>query len=74
MKKHFNIHVYQLDEEFSIFFKVDATKISEDYNDEEIIKLAVESGELDDDDAILVDSIEEITQEEYSEAVQGLRD
>jgi hypothetical protein len=74
MKKHFNIHVYQSDEEFSVFFKVDESKISEDYDDDEIINLAVDSGNLDEDDAILVDSIEEISAEEYSEGVQYLRD
>jgi hypothetical protein len=74
MKKHFNIHVYQSDEEFSVFFKVDESKVSEDYEDDEIINLAVGSGKLDEEDAILVDSIEEISEEEYTEGVQGLRD
>jgi hypothetical protein len=74
MKKHFNIHVYQQDEEFSVFLKVDESKISEDYDDDEIINFAVDSGKLDEDDAILVDSIEEISAEEYSEGVQSLRD
>jgi hypothetical protein len=73
MKKHFNIHVCQPDEEFSVFFKVDESKISAEYDDHEIIKLAVASGKLDDDDAILVDSIEEISEEEYTEGVQGVR-
>lgn len=73
MKKHFNIHVYRTNEEFSVFFKVDESKISEDYDDDEIINLAVDMGKLDEEDSEVVDSIEEISEEDYLEATQSLR-
>ncbi len=73
MKKHFNIHVYRDNEEFSVFFKVDESKISEDYDDDEIINLAVDLGKLSEDDSEVVDSIEEISEEEYSEGIQSLK-
>ncbi len=65
MKRHFNIHVYRTNEEFSILFKVDESKIFEDYDDEDIINLAIDSGKLNEEDSDFVDSIEEISQEEY---------
>jgi hypothetical protein len=73
MKKHFNIHVYRTNEDFSVFFKVDESKISEDYDDDEIINLAVELSKLSEDDSEVVDSIEEISEEEYLEATQSLK-
>lgn len=72
MKKYFNIHVYGINEEFSVLFKVDESKVSEDYDDDDIINLAVDLGKLDEEDTEVVDSIEEISEEEYREITQNL--
>jgi hypothetical protein len=71
MKKYFNIHVYGIKEEFSVFFKVDESRVSDDYDDVDIINLAVDLGKLDEDDSEVVDSVEEISEEEYLEGVQS---
>jgi hypothetical protein len=72
MKKYFNIHVYGINEEYSVLFKVDESKVSEDYDDDDIINLAVDLGKLDEEDAEVVDSIEEISENEYREATESL--
>lgn len=72
MKKYFNIHVYGINEEFSVLFKVDESKVSEDYDDEDIINLAVDLGKLDEEYTEVVDSIEEISEEEFREVSQSL--
>jgi hypothetical protein len=50
MKRHFNIHVYKTYDEFSILFKLDESKIIEDYDDEDVINLAIDLGELNEED------------------------
>ena len=72
MKKHFNIHIYRSNKEFSVFFKVDESKISEDYDDDEIINLAIDLGKLDEEDSEVIDSSEEISEEEYLEGTESL--
>jgi hypothetical protein len=71
MKRHFNIHVYKTYDEFSILFKLDESKIIEDYDDEDVINLAIDLGELNEEDLDFVDSIEEISAEEYLKSTQG---
>ena len=72
MKKHFNIHVFRTNEEFSVFLKVDESNLSKDFDDDEIINLAIDSEKLDKEDAELVAYIEEISEIEYWQATQFL--
>ena len=72
MKINFNIHVFRTNEEFSAFLNVDESKLPEEYDDEDIIKLAVDLGILGVHDSEEVAYIEEISQEEYWQATQGL--
>ena len=60
-------------EGFSVFFKVDESKISEDYDDDEVINLAVDLGKLSEDDSEVVDSIEEISEEEYMDSTHNFK-
>jgi hypothetical protein len=72
VKKYFNIHVYGANEEFTVLLKVDESKVSDDYEYEDIISLAVELEKLEEEYADIVDSIEEISEEEYRKTNQSL--
>lgn len=72
MKKNFNIHVFRTNEEFSVFLDVADPDLPKEYDDEDVISLAVELGKLSEEDSEIVAYIEEISAEEYRQETRGL--
>lgn len=72
MKKYFRIHTYHTDQECTVLLKIDESQVPENYEDDDIISLAIELEKLDEEYAEVVDSIEEISKDEYLEESQSL--
>lgn len=63
MKRYYKIHVfYNENDEFTNLFEIETQR---ELTEDEIMILAIESGQLDDTDAKYVDSISEITEGEF---------
>ena len=71
MKKYFNIHVFGIGDESSVLIETDESEITENYNDDDIINLAIDLGKLTEEDADVVGYVEETSEEEYLQALRS---
>lgn len=65
---YFDIHVmYSRSNGYSLPFKAESDELDDDYTDDDVIELAMSKNEIDKGDAIHVDMVNEIPEQEYYE-------
>lgn len=70
MPQYFDVHVfYNRRNGYSVPVKLDERTTDQSYDDDDIIKRAVELGRLDSDESAQVDTVDEITEKEYQDMI-----
>jgi len=68
MAQYFDVHVFHNRKDgFSVPVAIQDRNVDDSFNDDDIIAQAVEQGVLDAEDANYVDSVDDISEQEYND-------
>lgn len=66
--QYFDLHVFHSRRDgFSVPVAIPHRSLNESYDDDDMIGLSVQLGLLDEEEAMYVDSVDEITEDEYND-------